>query len=151
MVAMIAYMTHIFDELIGQSIYPVLSHFICKIAALRTAAQSITSKNVYKILANGFLFVSFHLNNSPFAIGLFANWSTVFLHSDWGIYYPPPFDEFNILHLNQPLDYYPQWIIYRTACHGAENSTEGRFNWYVRKFASTLFIPLKYISRLTHY
>ncbi len=82
---MIAYMTHVFDELIGSprakplssdsglSIYLALSHFICKTAAMRTAAQSITSKNLYKILANGFLFVSFRLKNSPFAIGLFAN------------------------------------------------------------------------------
>ncbi len=81
---MIAYMMHVFDELISSPranhylaivtrIFLVLSHFICKTAALRTAAQSMTSKNLYKILANGFLFVSFHLNNSPFAIGLFAN------------------------------------------------------------------------------
>ncbi len=73
---MIAYMTHIFDKLIGSprsNHYLALSHFVCKTAALRTAAQSITSKNSYKILASGFLFVSFHLNNSPFAIGIFSN------------------------------------------------------------------------------
>ncbi len=87
---MIAYMTHVFDELIGSPranhylaiVALALIHFICKTAALRTAAQSITSKNLYKILANGFLFVSFHLNNSPLAIGLFPNLYTVFLHSD---------------------------------------------------------------------
>ncbi len=45
----------------GQSIYLALSHFICKSAALPTAAQSITSMDVYKTVANGFLFVSFTL------------------------------------------------------------------------------------------
>ncbi len=76
--------THVVDELIGspsttlfsdsgQSIYLALSHFICKTAALRTAAQIITSKNLYKMLVNGFLFVSFHLNKSPSVIGLYAN------------------------------------------------------------------------------
>ncbi len=72
---MIAYLGHDFDDLIG---LPRAKHYvailaICKTAALRTAAQSIMSENLYKILANGFLFVSLHLNNSPFAIGLFAN------------------------------------------------------------------------------
>ncbi len=57
----------------GHSIYLALSHFICKTAALRTAAQSITSKNLYKMLAKGFLFVLFHPNNFPLAIGLYAN------------------------------------------------------------------------------
>ncbi len=70
----------------GQSIYLALGHFICKTAALRTAAQSITNKNLYKILAKGFLFVSFHLKNFPLAIGLYANWSSISLRSDWGIY-----------------------------------------------------------------
>ncbi len=80
---MIAYMTHVFDELIGSPLANhylaivanrfILSYFICKTAAMQTAARSITSRNLYKILANGFLFVSFRLNNTPFAIGLFAN------------------------------------------------------------------------------
>ncbi len=78
-VAMIAYMTHVFDKLISspRAIHYLaivaLNHFIFKTAALRTAAASITSKNLYKILANGSLFVSLHLNNSPFVIGLFPN------------------------------------------------------------------------------
>ncbi len=55
-VAMIAYMTHVFDELISSLVtnhylaivanqYLALSRFICKTAVLRTAAQSITSEN----------------------------------------------------------------------------------------------------------
>ncbi len=41
----------------GQSIYLALRHLVCETAALRTAAQSIASKNFYKILAEGFVFV----------------------------------------------------------------------------------------------
>ncbi len=70
----------------GQSIFLALSHFTCKPAALRMAAQGITSKNVYKILAKGFLFVSFQLKNFPSAIGLYANWSSISPRLDWGIY-----------------------------------------------------------------
>ncbi len=67
----------------GQSIYLDLSHFICKTAALLTTAQRITSNNLYKILAKGFLFESLHPNNFPLAIGLYGNWSKVclLLHS----------------------------------------------------------------------
>ncbi len=57
----------------GQSIYLDLSHFICKTAVLRTAAQSTTSKNPYKIMSKGFLFVSFYPKNFPLALGLYAN------------------------------------------------------------------------------
>ncbi len=41
------------------------------------------------------------------------------------------FDEFNILQLNQSLDHILNGLFKKTACHGAENSTEGHFNWYV--------------------
>ncbi len=57
----------------GQSTYQALSHFTCKAAALRTAAQSTKSKNLCKKTAKGFLFVSVHLNKSPSSIGLCAN------------------------------------------------------------------------------
>ncbi len=88
-------MTHFVDELIGspsakhfcsdsgQSIYLGLSRFICDAAALRTAALSTTSKNLHKILAKGLLFVLFHLNISPSAIGIYINWSS--LRLDRGI------------------------------------------------------------------
>ncbi len=57
-------MAHVRDELIGspsilhfgdsgQSIYLEISHFICETAALRTAAQSVMSKNLNKIPAEG--------------------------------------------------------------------------------------------------
>ncbi len=62
--------------------------FICKIEALRTAAESITRKNLYKIQTKGFLFVSFYRKSSPLVIGLYGNWLTVYLHSEWGIYCP---------------------------------------------------------------
>ncbi len=77
---MIAYKTHVVDESISspsaknclvivfKSIYLALSHIMCETAALRTAAQSITSTNLCKILAKGILFVSLHINNSPSAI-----------------------------------------------------------------------------------
>ncbi len=72
----------------GQSIYLALSHFICKTTALRTAAQNITSKDLYKIPVKDFLFVSIHHKNFPSAFGLYSMWSTIFLHSDWRIYCP---------------------------------------------------------------
>ncbi len=132
----------------GQSIYLALSHFISKTAALRTAAQSITSKNLYKMLAKGFLFVSFHLKNFPSAIGLYVNWSSISLCSDWGIYCSRSIRHLTIESVTGLLfclDYL------KIACHGGENSMKGHFNWYVWKFEFTFLIPLKCICCLTHY
>ncbi len=89
---MIALMTHVIDALCkalfsdsGQSNYLPLIHIICETVALQTVAQSITRKNLYKIMAKGILLVSFHPKNSRLAIGLYANKYTIFLRSDRGI------------------------------------------------------------------
>ncbi len=71
----------------GKSIYLALSHFSCENGALWTFVQSITSKNVYILLAKDFLVVSFHLSNSPSAMGFNATCPPIFLCSDWETYW----------------------------------------------------------------
>ncbi len=71
----------------GKSIYLTLRHFSCESGAWWTFVQSIASKNVYILLAKDFFFVSFHLTNSPSAMGFNATCPPIFLCSDWETYW----------------------------------------------------------------
>ncbi len=141
-VAMIAYMTHVFDELISS---PRANHYLAIVAnrfiqpfatsfakpqSCERAAQSIASTNYTKYwqtASYSCLFTSTTLlSQSDYLLT-----DLPFFYTRIEEYIAPAFEQFNASHLNQSLDHYPQWIICRTACQGAENSTEGRFNWYV--------------------
>ncbi len=129
----------------GQSIYIALSHFICKTTALRTAAQYITSKDLYKMPVKDFLFVSIHHNNSPFCNRIIFQ-VTYHLPTLGLRNILPPRSTSSTSHI-----WMGHWIIIlndvfkKTTCHGTENCTEGRFNWYVWKCALT-FITLKVVT-----
>ncbi len=92
----------------GQSIYLALSHFICKTADLRTAAQSITSNNLcWQRVTYSCRFTSKTFLRQ-------SDYKPTDLPSPYARieeYIAPAFDEFNILQLNQSLDHYSEWII----------------------------------------
>ncbi len=101
----------------GQSIYLAHSHFICENSAWWTVVQSITSKNLYIILAKDFLLVWFHLNNSSSAIGFNANCPTMFLCSDWETYWIPYW-------LVQPLTFEPvTWSLFWNGLFKTQHAT----------------------------
>ncbi len=142
MVAMIAYMAHVFDELISS---PRTSHYLAIVANryIQPLATSFAKPQPCERLhrASRVRMYVKYWQTASYSCRFTS--TTLFSQSDYlptdlplfytriEEYIDPAFDYFNILHLNQSLDHYPQWIICRTACQSAENSTEGRFNWYV--------------------
>ncbi len=136
---MIAYMTHVFDEIISS---PTAKHFLVIVANRfiqplatsfakpqpcerphRTSRARICTKYRQR--------TSFSCRFTKTILFQQLDYMPSDLPSSYARieeYIAPAFDQFNISHLNQPLDHYPQWIICRTACHDAENSTEGRLN-----------------------
>ncbi len=139
---MIAYMTHVFDEIISSPradhylaivanrfIQPLANSFAkpqpCERPHRASRVRTYTKYWQRACYSCRFTLTTLHLQLDYLPTNLSSFVTRI------EEYIAPAFDWFNTSHLNKSLDHYPERIICKTACHGAENSTESRFNRYV--------------------
>ncbi len=122
LVAMIAYMTHVFDELIGS---PRTNHYL-PIVANRFIQPLATSFVKPQPCERPHRASRVRINAKYWQTASYSCRVTLttllsqsdYLPTDLPFFYTrieeyiaPAFDQFNISHLNQSLDHYPQWNI----------------------------------------